>query len=126
MKKEKKKGTIETLRKQSSFLAYMSHEIRTPLNVIIGVTDILSEETFDPKEQAKLVDLLKTAEERAAGHPIQRFAVMHGGVEEEARALLETGKEKFRPQESYLTHLTAVLGVHVGPGALGVIVQWQA
>lgn len=63
MKKEKKEGTIETLRKQSSFLAYMSHEIRTPLNVIIGVTDILSEETFDPKEQAKLVDLLKTAEE---------------------------------------------------------------
>lgn len=70
--------------------------------------------------------LLKTAEERAAGHPIQRFAVMHGGVEEEARALLATGKERFHPQESYLTYVTAVLGVHVGPGALGVIVQWQA
>ncbi len=63
MEKEKKEGSIETLRKQSSFLAYMSHEIRTPLNVIMGVTDMLSEGAFDPREQAKLISLLKSAEE---------------------------------------------------------------
>jgi fatty acid-binding protein DegV len=64
-------------------------------------------------------------EERAGGHPIQRLAVMHGGAEAEARELLDKGVEKFAPSESYLSYVAAVLGVHVGPGALGVIVQWS-
>lgn len=63
MKKGKKKEELEILNKQASFLAHMSHEIRTPLNVIMGVTDILSEETFNQKEHARLINLLKTAEE---------------------------------------------------------------
>jgi DegV family protein with EDD domain len=67
--------------------------------------------------------LIKVAEERAGGHPIQRLAVMHGGNEAEARELLDKGVEKFTPSESYLSYVAAVLGVHVGPGALGVIVQ---
>ena len=34
--------------------------------------------------------------------------------------------ETFHPQETPLSYVTAVLGVHVGPGALGLIVEWSA
>ena len=64
------------------------------------------------------------SQERAAGSPIRRLAIMHSGVEEEANALLETARAKFNPAESYISYIAAVLGVHVGPGAIGVIVQW--
>jgi DegV family protein with EDD domain len=68
--------------------------------------------------------LLKVAQERAGGSPIKRLAIMHSGVEEEANALLETACAKFTPEESYISYIAAVLGVHVGPGAIGIIVQW--
>jgi DegV family protein with EDD domain len=68
--------------------------------------------------------LIKVAQERAEGSPIRRLAIMHSGVEEEANALLETACAKFTPAESYISYIAAVLGVHVGPGAIGIIVQW--
>jgi DegV family protein with EDD domain len=68
--------------------------------------------------------LIKVAQERAAGSPIRRLAIMHGGVEDEAKALLETASEKLTPGKSYMSYVAAVLGVHVGPGAIGIIVQW--
>ncbi len=68
--------------------------------------------------------LVKVAQERAAGRPIRRLAIMHGGVEAEAKALLDMACEKLTPGESYISYVAAVLGVHVGPGAIGIIVQW--
>jgi two-component system sensor histidine kinase EvgS len=47
---------------KSQFLANMSHEIRTPLNAIIGFTDLLCEQTKDPK----LTTFVKTIQN--AGH----------------------------------------------------------
>ncbi len=70
--------------------------------------------------------LIKVAEERAAGHPIERLAIMHAGAGDEARALLDEAVDQLSPKESYLSYITAVLGVHVGPGTLGIIVQWAA
>jgi DegV family protein with EDD domain len=70
--------------------------------------------------------LIKVAEDRAGGHPIQRLAIMHGGAEEEAKELRNNAVEKLTPSESYLSYVAAVLGVHVGPSALGVIVQWAS
>jgi DegV family protein with EDD domain len=68
--------------------------------------------------------LIKVSQERAAGSPIQRLAIMHSGVEDEAKALLETARGILSPDESYMSFIAAVLGVHVGPGAIGMIVQW--
>ncbi len=45
------------------------------------------------------------------------------GLRTEAKALLDRRGKTF-PWESYISYVTAVLGVHVGPGALGIIVQW--
>lgn len=71
--------------------------------------------------------LLKMAVAPAGGRPVVRLAVIHGGVADEAQALLEKAVETFKPpHETYLSFVTAVLGVHVGPGALGIIVEWSA
>ena len=39
---------------KSIFLANISHEIRTPMNAILGFTDILYEDEFDPVKKKKL------------------------------------------------------------------------
>ncbi len=42
-------------------------------------------------------------------------AVSHGGLEEEARNLLEMLARRFDVRESYLTYFTPVMGAHTGP-----------
>ena len=44
---------------KSSFLANMSHEIRTPLNGVLGMTEILSQETLSPHQ----ADCVRTVRE---------------------------------------------------------------
>jgi DegV family protein with EDD domain len=99
----------------------------TALNIkpLLELQDGLIEAPDKVRTRKRAVEhLLKVAEERAAGNPIRRLAIMHSGVEEEANALLEAARAKFNPGESYISYIAAVLGVHVGPGAIGVIVQW--
>ena len=69
--------------------------------------------------------MITVAQDRASGHPIARVAIIHGDAEEEARDLLEKAVEKLRPQQTFFSYVTPVLGVHTGPGALGVIVEWD-
>lgn len=68
--------------------------------------------------------VLSIIENYVGNNTVVRLAVIHGDVEDEARELLAQALEKLRPQEHYLSFVTAVLGAHVGPGALGVIVEW--
>ena len=49
-----------------------------------------------------------------------RAAVVHADREDEALELQEQVRSRFRPVESYLTDLTPAVGVHVGPGTLGL------
>ncbi len=46
---------------KSEFLANMSHEIRTPMNAIIGLNDIIMEETEDPSIYAHAKDVQSAA-----------------------------------------------------------------
>lgn len=95
--------------------------IKPILEVREGIVD--SAEKVRTRKRA-IEHLLKMAGQLAAGRPIHRFAVIHGDVPQEAEALFDRGVETFQPQEAYLSLATAVLGVHVGPGTLGVIVEW--
>lgn len=71
-----------------------------------------------------LTHMLQVAENRAGGCPIVRCAIIHGGCEDEGRFLLDKAIERWQLRETYFSYVTAVLGVHTGPGAIGVIIQW--
>lgn len=54
---EQKKLAEEAVRTKSEFLSTMSHEIRTPMNAIIGLTDILMDESPTTKQLTYLETL---------------------------------------------------------------------
>lgn len=69
--------------------------------------------------------MLHVVEQTTSGRAVRRLAIFHGDAADEAQALLDAAVGKFQPAESYLSYAAAVLGVHTGPGALGVVVEWD-
>ncbi len=69
------------------------------------------------------IQVLQLAENHAAGRRVRRLAVLHGDCEDEGRELYERAVERLQPEESYMAYVTATLGVHTGPGALGIVVE---
>ncbi len=104
-----------------------SHLFGTWLNIkpVLTMVDgiVTSADKVRTRKRA-LQRLMALAEKTVGEHKVKRLAVMHGDAEEEARPILEQALEKFQPQEHFFTYATAVLGVHVGPGAVGLIVEW--
>ncbi len=49
-----------------------------------------------------------------------RVAVQHGNAEQEAQQLAQRIEAEFSPIELYVGSLTPVLGVHTGPGTIGI------
>jgi DegV family protein with EDD domain len=47
-------------------------------------------------------------------------AIVHAAAIEDARSLQQEIAEKYKPKESVLTEITPVLGVHGGPGLIGI------
>lgn len=68
--------------------------------------------------------LLEVAREHASNNPIGRLVVIHGGAEDEANQLAEYANEALSPQTVSVSYVTPVLGTHVGPKSLGLIVEW--
>ncbi|MBN1201201.1 MAG: DegV family protein [Anaerolineae bacterium] len=92
---------------------------------------ILQDGVIDPVDNVRtrkraLERMLKHAEELADGRPVTRLSVLHGDCEDEANTLLERAIELLAPREVHLSYLAMVLGVHTGPGVLGVSVEWSA
>ncbi len=69
------------------------------------------------KALKRLVDL---AIERMGGREPIRVAVLHADAEEEAQRLMDMLKAKISPVEAYITPVSPVVGVHVGPGTVGI------
>lgn len=69
--------------------------------------------------------LLKIAASYVQGRNVVRLAIIHGNVEADAQQLLAQALERFPTQEHYVSNITAVLSAHVGPGALGIVIQWK-
>jgi DegV family protein with EDD domain len=57
---------------------------------------------------------------RLDGSEPMRVGVLHGGAPEDARMLVEKVKENNDPLELVMTQITPVLGVHGGPGVVGI------
>ena len=68
--------------------------------------------------------LLKVAENHIGKRPMTRLSVIHAAREEEAQALLAQAIEQFHPQEIHTSLIGVVLGVHTGPGALGLVAEY--
>ena len=74
--------------------------------------------------KASLKKALALAKKHVGSASRYRFAVVHGGAEEEARALLEKAKEALPNAEEILFEPDfSALVVHTGPGLIGIGAQ---
>jgi DegV family protein with EDD domain len=65
-------------------------------------------------------DLLKILEEKIVkGQPLH-VAVMHAGALERAQELKDQISSRFECSELFITEFTPVMGVHTGPGLIGI------
>jgi DegV family protein with EDD domain len=67
--------------------------------------------------------LVKVAEISVGNRGVKRLSVIHGECLDDAQVLMDMASGRLKPAETYLSYACAVLGVHVGPGALGIIVE---
>lgn len=105
-----------------------SRLLGTALNIkpILDVREGLIDSVDKVRTRKRAIEhLIKVAGSHVNGHKIARLAIIHGNVEADANGMLTQAVEHFPTEETYVTNITAVLGVHVGPGAIGIIVQWS-
>lgn len=65
----------------------------------------------------RLLDLI--AERLVRGRP-HRLVVLHADDEIRARRLMSAARDRFGPDEVFVSELNPILGIHVGPGAIGL------
>jgi fatty acid-binding protein DegV len=64
--------------------------------------------------------LIDHVQERLGGNGPRRIGVMHADQEERAWLLKKTVEEQLNPDELFFEELNTILGIHAGPGALGL------
>ncbi len=64
--------------------------------------------------------MVELAAERLAGHAPIRLAAIHANAEAEAQAMLELASAQMKPVETFLASVSPVIGVHTGPGVVGL------
>jgi DegV family protein with EDD domain len=73
------------------------------------------------RSKKRAVDrILEVAEKRIDGRRPLHLCVLHARSEEEGTDLLNRARERFHPFESCLSEVSPVVGVHTGPGTLGL------
>lgn len=99
------------------------HLVGSLLNVkpIIGMEEgiiiALGQARTRNKAYAKILELMH--ERNPAGSPI-KIAVTHVAAPQQAKLLLDMVQQAFDCQETLISELSPVLGVHTGPGLVGV------
>jgi DegV family protein with EDD domain len=93
------------------------------LNVkpMLEICDGQVEPFEQPRSRSKaLRRLLETLEERADHHPNLHVSVLHAQALDEAVALEKEIRERFDCAELYLAEIGPVIGIHAGPGTVGI------
>ncbi|AFQ44470.1 DegV family protein [Desulfosporosinus meridiei] len=118
-------STLEYL-KRGGRIGYVSGTIGELLNIkpIISVNSEGKYITYAKvrgRDQSlkKLFDIL--IESTQAGQYL--VAIVHGGAEQEARKLWQKAKELPNIEELFFNQISPVMGVHTGPGLVGVIIS---
>ncbi len=78
-----------------------------------------------PKESVRthnkaLNRLLEIVQDEGSTRRPNRVAVMHGQAPNEARFLVDRLRQRFEPAHFYQTNVCAAVGVHCGPGVVGI------
>jgi signal transduction histidine kinase/DNA-binding NarL/FixJ family response regulator/HPt (histidine-containing phosphotransfer) domain-containing protein len=92
---------------KSHFLANMSHEIRTPLNAIIGLSEVLAEESLTEEQQGHLKMIRESA---------QNMLVLINDILDYSK--IEAGRFVLDITECSLEHLLAVVESLMRPSAM--------
>jgi DegV family protein with EDD domain len=87
------------------------------LTVQDGKVEALDKVRTKSKATERLLDLI---EQKVGSRRPLRIGTLQAAAEEEARALLETAKKRFHPDETVFTEVSPVIGTHVGPGTIGL------
>jgi DegV family protein with EDD domain len=64
--------------------------------------------------------VLELVKEQVAGRTPLRLATLHANAAEEAKALLAQAEQALKPTESIIAEVSAAVGVHAGPGTVGL------
>jgi fatty acid-binding protein DegV len=64
--------------------------------------------------------LFSELEKRLRGKELHEAAIMHGNVPDLAATLRSMVLDRFKVESIPITRMTAVMGVHTGPGIVGV------
>lgn len=64
--------------------------------------------------------MLSIFEEDAVGKEKIHFSVFHGAAEDEAESIRQYVEDKYHPETLVVANLSPVIGVHTGPGTVGI------
>jgi len=92
-------------------------QIKPILALSGGEVGLLERVRTRKKAFSRLVEIMR---ERVGGKGPLHAAVFHANAPGEAIALREKIIREFQPQELYVTQFTPVMGVHTGPGVVGL------
>jgi DegV family protein with EDD domain len=122
-------ATLDTLK-------YLARSGRVPqaaamVNSVLNFKPVFTLNHADPRTVAlprstkgAMKRILKMMDKEARGKPIH-VAVMHADALENATELRNRISDRFRCEELFITEFTPVMGVHTGPGLLGVAFYTQ-
>jgi DegV family protein with EDD domain len=82
-----------------------------------GKVEALDKVRTKRKATEHMLDLI---EQRIGSRRPLRIGTLQAAAEDEARALLKTAEERFRPDETVFSEVSPVIGTHVGPGTIGL------
>lgn len=87
------------------------------INTITGFVDAVERTRTRQKALQRIIEA--TFERVDSSRPL-RIAVLHGAASGDAQAMFDTVVTTYKPLESILCEITPVLGVHTGPGVVGI------
>lgn len=96
-------------------------QIKPMLYVADGHVEVFAK----PRSKHKAVQIMLDHMAQQADGRRLHIAIFHADVPEEAEALRQAVRQRFDCAELYVTEFTPVMGVHTGPGVLGVAFYWE-
>lgn len=107
---------------QARLLLGSALNIKPVLELRDGI--VHSTESVRTRKRA-LERIVKLAKQYSGGRAVRRLAVLHADVGSEAEALLEAATAALEPDDAYSSYATTVIGVHAGPGAIGLAIEYH-